>query len=399
MSRLTEAKNKVRELSNKALQIADDPRMDLKRKHAALDQLEPEIKHWSDEVRSWSEVAVKRGAFLRAGDPELYGFAGQPVTLPGDADGGLSQAPSLVLEPDQQQALFKSCVDRMPFITKATVSSSTVDPALYPAQFLPPVLAAREPTRILDLLPITATGAALIEYYVTTGSAAAAPVAEGAPKPESGIAFTKAQAKMSKIAHWMQVTEEALSDFAPFAQLLSADMIAGVIDAENNELLNGTATGASGFKGLLKVAGTGSYTRVTGDTILDALEIGMTGLRSGGRFTEADGVVLHPLDYSKARRTKSTTNEYIAGDPTQAGPATLWGKRVVLTSEMPQGKALVANFAQAAQVWVRDGITVRTNANGIGFRTNTVEVLAEERLTLGVVAPSALSVVTIADPA
>lgn len=393
MSNTIEAQRRIRELGAEAQAVLSNKSFSNTVKKAKLDGLQAEL----EQHKATLSLHQKSAALMAGGesiDSPYAAAAGSPTTK------GISgQAPSLVLDPEQQLALFKSVQDRMPFVTKAAVTTGNLDPALYPSQFLPPVLAAREPSRILDLLPVTATDAALIEYYVTTGTAAAAAVAEGAQKPESGISFTKAQAGVTKLAHWMQVTEEALTDFAPFQQLLSADMIAGLIDSENNELLNALGTGASKFKGLLQVAGTQSYTRVTGDTILDAIEIAGSQLRAAGRFTDPDGIVMHPLDYSKARRTKSTTNEYIAGDPTQAGPQSLWGTRVVLTSEIPQGKAVVANFAKSCQVWVREGLSVRTNAYGSGFRSNEVEVIAEERLSLGVLAPSALSVVTIADPA
>lgn len=391
MSNAIEARRAIAELGAKSQAIVSSKSLTNAAKKDQLDGLTAELKQHQETLKLHEEA----GRLMSGGEDINSPYASTGSTTKGVT----GQAPSLVLDPTQQLALFKSVQDRMPFVTKAAITSGNLDPALLPSQFLPPILAAREPTRILDLLPTTATNSAVIEYYITTGTAGAAAVAEGAQKPESGIAFTKAQAGVTKLAHWMQVTEEALTDFAPFQQLLSADMIAGLIDAENNELLNALGTGASKFKGLLKVTGTQSYTRLAGDTILDAVEIAGSQLRAAGRFTDPDGIIMHPLDYSKARRTKTTLGGYIAGDPTQDGPATLWGTRVVLTSEIPQGKAVVANFAKSCQVWVREGMSVRTNAYGSGFRSNEVEVIAEERLSLGVLAPSALSIVTISDPA
>jgi HK97 family phage major capsid protein len=72
-------------------------------------------------------------------------------------------------------------------------------------------------------------------------------VAEATLKPQSSIAYTKVTASMMKIAHFVDVSEEAMTDFPAFTQLLSQDMIGGLIDAENNELLNafGTARATS----------------------------------------------------------------------------------------------------------------------------------------------------------
>ena len=394
MSSVIEAKTAMRGLATKAAATVANPNLTNAAKKNILDQIDVDLKAHSQTI-----TVHEQASRLMSGGSSLGSSEGMAFGSDLFAKGVTGRAPSLLLDPEQQMALFKAVGDKMPFVTKAVLDSTSVDPTQYPSQFLPPVLAAREPNRIADILPTSAMGTSIVEYYVTTGSAAAGPVAEGAEKPESGIVFTKATATATKIAHWMQVTEEAVRDFAPFAQLLSADMIAGVIDAENNELLSALGTGASKFKGMLAVSGTQSYIRLTGDTILDAIEIAGSGLRSGGRFTTPDGIAMHPLDYSKARRTNTTQGEYVAGDPTQAGPATLWGTRVVLTSQIPQGTALVGNFAQACQVWVREGLSVRTNAFGSGFRSNEIEVIAEERLSLGVVAPAALSVVTISDHA
>ena len=370
-----------REIPNELDTIVATKSMNTAQKSAALDAIKAEVQR----LDAASEYVGKSYEFASLSDPSAVSTKS-------------TESPSLALSAEATEVLFKSAQTGQPVVVK-TVGTGNVDPATSPTSIYPPILLAREPRRVLDLLPSTASTAGVVEYFTTTGTANAGVVAEGAQKPESAIAFTRVHATPTNVAHFITVTEEALADYSAFQSIATADLIAGVIDVESNILLNGIACtpAAQTFNGLLKAAGTQTYTRATGDTVLDAIEIASTGLRASGRYADADGIVMHPVDFSKARRTKSTTGEYLAGNPTQAGSATLWGLPVAIISKMPHGKALVGAFRQAAMVWVRDGISVRVDPYSQSA-SNKVLLIAEERLTLGVTVPSALSVVTISDP-
>lgn len=114
------------------------------------------------------------------------------------------------------------------------VGSTSVDPALIPDYRLPPYPARREPQRIAGILPAVATGARTVDYYTTSGTAAAAAVAEGATKPASTIAYTARSAPVVKIAHTLTVTNEVLADFPGFLQVVQQDMIAGLTVWDNS---------------------------------------------------------------------------------------------------------------------------------------------------------------------
>lgn len=391
---------RMKSLRDEAGRIYRDPALTVAAKSARLDGIEAELKSLSAQAHVNSVADMLRGAggsaFGQSGLDESSGFD------PAQAVAGSS--PSLLLTPDMQQTLFKSVQDRQGITVKVPVSSANVDPATFPMQFLPPVLAAREPTRILDLLPSSGTAASIVEYYITTGTAAAAATGEGTLKPQSSLALTKATATVTKIAHFVEVTEEAMSDFAPFTGLLSQDMVAGVIDAENRELLSASGTAPHGFKGLLVVSGTQSYTQAASpETALDAIAKGADGLRAGGRFVMPDGIVMHPVDYGDARRIKDSAGRYVADGMSfgtqspltaAADSPRLWNLPVILTSEIPEKTVIVGNFARAAMSWIRESVTVRVDPYS-QMTSNLVNIIAEERLALGVVAPTALSVVTL----
>ena len=201
----------------------------------------------------------------------------------------------LDLDDDQIHDLHKAAAQRKSLRlaagTKATVMTGTA--GAYTEQLLPPVTFSREPTRVSSLFPIVATERPSVEYYVTAGTTTAAAVAEGALKPESDLALTRVIASATKVAHRLVVSDEALADIGDFLQFVGQDMIAGLVKAENDLILNAVAAGAQTWNGLLTT--TGILTRAKGaDTPLDAIEQAITDLRVGASFIAPDAIVMHP---------------------------------------------------------------------------------------------------------
>jgi hypothetical protein len=85
----------------------------------------------------------------------------------------------------------------------------------------------------------------------------------------------------------------------------------------------------------------------------------------GSSFLQPDAVIMHPANWLNSRLlrdgTGGTAGNYLAGGPfgvssNNAGGAalfgqTLWDTRVVLSTVVGLGTALVGNFGQAAHVW------------------------------------------------
>jgi HK97 family phage major capsid protein len=69
-----------------------------------------------------------------------------------------------------------------------------------------------------------------------------------------------------------------------------------------------------------------------------------------------------------------------------------WNTRVVLSTYVGAGTALVGNFGQAAHIWRRGGVSVEaTNSHASLFVQNITMLRAEERLGLGVYRPVAFT--------
>jgi len=384
------AQNEVQHLATLAKRIFNDPRLTNAQKAHQLGELKTKLDAKIDAKDTIPDMRFLASMGLDDG------FAPTPSRNAFGAKVGA--APALGLDDVSTKALFDAAQSRQSLAVKASVNLGNVDPATYPFQFLPPVAFKREPTRIADLIPSTAVDRGIVEYYTTTGTAAAAPTAEATLKPQSSIVYSRHQATAVKIAHWVQASEEAIRDFPAFTQLLQGDMIAGVILAENSQLLSGSGVGVN-MTGMLNTTGILTRTQTAGTpptpTDLDVIELAIADLRAGSRFAEPSGMIMSPATFARIRTAKDTYGRYLAGSPTDMPAAELWGYPVVVTTSCPALTILIGAFHESTVLFVRSGIEVRTDSGGDSFRSNLLDVVAEERLALAVTAPAGIIKVSL----
>jgi len=391
MDRLTEAKNKVRELSREALAVCENPRLDTRRQKAALDRLEPEIKRWSDEVQSWTEVAQKRSAFFRASQP------GSAYTYPPTDGGGLGQpsaAPGLAMSEDQLRGLHDAVLSHKSF--KVEVGTKDSVSSQIPATLVPGITPMRhEPNRIADLIPSTPMATPVVEYLQhlsTTGTAGM--VAPGTTKPAVVLNVTKMEARARKVAVTTSINDEDLTDFAAFASYVSSELQRLVIDQENAQILTGDGVGEN-LLGLLST--TGILTRVKGaapETGIDTLELAANDLRTGPAFANASVYVMHATTWSGLRLAKDSQGRYLLGNPTESDSAKLWGVPTVLSTTFTLGTVAVLDAQTAAQLHWRQGLIIQTDFGRDGFEKNQTSFRCEERVALATPRPAAIVRVT-----
>lgn len=405
MTTLVEAKHHVRSLSQKALDTVENATLSNAAKKSILDGIEPELKHWTGEVRSLEGFEVTRKSVLAR-------FGNDPASLyTGEANGGTGvsatgfatkAAPPVRISDDTAAEMYEAARSRKSFAVDIglKLSDSSGTPPIPDYDRLP-TLVRREPNRILDLIPSRAVASPIVEYFVQSSRATAGVVAEGAIKPGSDVSLPMQQARAAKIAGWVDVTDETLADFDQFLSIVTADLSAAVVDAENREMLNGSGVGPNFITGML--ATTGILTRAFnsaagGDTYaLDTLDLAEADLRNGPAFAEVTAWVMHPTTFSRTRRAKDAQNRFIlSADPTAETAQTIWGKPVVLTTQIATGVALGAEFSDAARGFVREGVRITMSNSTIAadgtsnFKRNVTTVLAEERIGMYVPRPASM---------
>lgn len=277
----------------------------------------------------------------------------------------------------------------------AIVNATGQNQPLVPADRLAGIIT--NPNRVMtirDLIPVGRTSSNLIEYTkenVFTNNAAgqyASPAFENVTKAESGITFTMESMPIRTLAHWIPVSKQVLDDSPMLQSFIEGRLMYGLKLFEENQLLNGDATG-SNLSGLLKSGNFAAYTRAkTGDTKLDALRRAIT-QASLSEYT-ADTIVINTADWEAIELIKSTAGEYVWTNPALGNAPQVWGKRVVATNAIAAGTFLVGAFAMGAQIWDRQQASVMVSLeNDTNFVKNMATILAEERLALTVYRPAA----------
>lgn len=248
---------------------------------------------------------------------------------------------------------------------------------------------------IADLIAPGTTDSNSITYMKeTTFTNAAAPVAEGAAKPESALVFTQTSDPVSKIAHWLPVTEEMLEDVQQIRSYIDGRLRFGVALTEEDQLLNGSGT-LPALRGILNRTGlTAAQLRGT-DTNADAIFKQITTIATTV-FVQPDGVVMNPTNWQTVQLMKDANGQYYGAGPfAPAQQATLWGLPVVKTPTIVAGTALVGAFQEASQIFRKGGLRVEaSNSHNDFFIKNLVAIRAEERLALAVYRPAAFGTVT-----
>lgn len=263
-------------------------------------------------------------------------------------------------------------------------------------QALPGIIQVqRRELRMRNLLRTqAATTAAVVWMKQNVVTNAASPQAEGEAKAESTITYVPDSTTVTTIAHWLQVTRQALDDFGGLRADIDDTLMYGLKQREDSEILSGDGLGTH-LSGLTTqaTAYAGTYVAAS-DTRLDTLRHAILEARLA-EFP-VDGIVLNPVDVHAIELIKddvggANTGRYIVGDPrTGLEVLTIWGRPVVETTAMPSGHFLVGAFAMGAILFDRMTATIDISfQHGTNFTENEATILAEERLALGVIRPAA----------
>ena len=244
---------------------------------------------------------------------------------------------------------------------------------------------------VRDLITPGRTNSNLIQYVRETGfTNAAATVAEAAAKPKSDITFDLVATAVVKLATYVKASSEILLD-APMMQSYIDGRLRYMLSyVEELQLLKGSGVG-NNLNGIYTQAT--PYVAplvITGATRIDILRLAL--LQSELALFPATGIVLHPSDWAAIELLKTTTGEYIIGNPQGTLAPTLWGRSVVTTPAMSLDEFLVGAFKLGAQVFDRlqSSVVVATE-NEDDFVKNMVTILAEERLGMAVYRPQAFT--------
>jgi len=411
MPSLLEAKESVKTLSLKALEVVESTTMTPSEQKDALDRIEEDLEKAQKDVANLTHIEEKRAKFMAASGGDLAAAA--------EAQGRatLKSLGEQFVESDGYKDQLKrggfkggahwstGDIELKTTLTEGTVASP--GPGFAPVAtpvVLPGVVDIKfQPLVIADLIPQGATTSTLIRYLVETAvTNAAAATAEGGAYPESAITFDKVDETLHKIDTILPISDEMLEDWLQTQSYVNARLQLFINLKEQSQLLSGDGTGAN-LLGLLNRTGLATAIPKAGnggsipasDNSMDAIYRQITQLRITS-FMEPDATVVDPIAWQNILLAKNGQGFYYANGPfVSEADSMLWGKKVVHTPAITAGTALVGAFAQASQIFRKGGITVEaSNSHNDNFAKGIVSIRAEKRLALAVYRPGAFGTVT-----
>lgn len=271
----------------------------------------------------------------------------------------------------------------------------------------------QRPIRTRDLFQMVPTKDEQILYIRQTGytnNAAPVNMLQNDPMtataaPQSTLTYTKENALVREIAHWIPAPRQLLMDMERLAAEVEQQGNLGVYLEEDTQLISGSGTGQD-LPGVLSEANIATFSWSAGDSgdnMADALLQAI--VQAWISNYVQDGIVLHPTDWMKIVKLKNTLGDYLLQeqfrkDMAQGGQASIntlmiWGLPTVRTTAISAGTGLTGAFKTAATLYDREEVNVRITDSHADFFLKGIQVmLFEERLALANKRPEAFCKVT-----
>lgn len=241
---------------------------------------------------------------------------------------------------------------------------------------------ARPIRRMVEISNVGATSSKYVTYIQQTTASTTAFVAEAGTKANGQVSYQEVSVEVKKVAGFIKVSKEMLSDLAFVRSEINNDLMESVAQNIDTQLLNGTGVGAN-LNGVLASAtawSAGSFAgTITNPTIIDVLRVAKAQVE-GNDFLPTH-IVLNPADVAKIELSKTTTGEYTYPNFTEgmAPNMQLSGLVVVPSTNIAVGTFLVGDFTKF-NVRMREGMNIQVGYENDDFARNMVSILCEARL-------------------
>jgi HK97 family phage major capsid protein len=201
---------------------------------------------------------------------------------------------------------------------------------------------------------------------------------EAGTKAQSNPAYLEVSVEVKKVASTVKVSKEMLADLAFVRSEINSDLMAGLDQAIEFSLINGT--GGLDLDGLLSYAPTfaaGTFAAsIPSANISDVIRVAKAQIQAAN--FEPTHVLLNPEDSAKIELTKTQSGEYTY-------PA-FWdmnmrvaGLIVVTSTNIAAGTFLVGDMSKS-NVRIRENMSLQVGYVNDDFQRNMVTILAEMRL-------------------
>lgn len=253
----------------------------------------------------------------------------------------------------------------------------------------------RRQRRIREIIPGGTMSGDKMPYVRQTGKdGTVTTVIEGGDKPQLDYDIQLYEAPARKIAAHVRIGEELLNDMQGISSFITIQATADIMDKEDQQLLYGT--GSSGqIEGLTIVTGVLTATAidqrdVSSSQKVDAVICACHALVKNNYMP--DTIFMNPADVYDIMLLKATDGDYLKRiNFTTDGSLVIKGIRVFESLAVTAGDFGVGQMSRAAQLYQRDGLSVRFfDQDQDNAVKNLVTVVIEERLALTHPYPNAI---------
>ena len=225
---------------------------------------------------------------------------------------------------------------------------------------------------LIDAVSHVRVSSGVVEWVEVGADPVAAVVAEGTAKPEATLTVTPKTATLDTIAHWVQITRQALAD-APYMRSLI-----------EGKLRNGLA----------RKVQADLVTLINGATLQNAVDANLTNaIRKAIGVVEAQGynpdtVALNPADFAAIDVAAGAAANGTGPDRRN----TYWGLQAIAVPGLTAGVAIVGDFKEGITLFDRGVSDVFvTDSHASLFISNILVILAEGRFKSAITDPLALA--------
>jgi HK97 family phage major capsid protein len=258
----------------------------------------------------------------------------------------------------------------------ASASVATVRPGIIPG--------ANRKLHIRQLLqPGTMSGSTY--NYVKESSISGGPVgpaAEGTLKPQIDINLAEVASPAQWIAGFLVASRNMMDDILAFSSYLQTRLPELLLNAEDNQIINGTGTSPQ-LSGILD---TGNFTAASSTATAKVSRLIESIGQLEGFDREANGILLNPADYYSMMLNATTAGEFTLPDMLTTivnGQLFLAGVPVFKSTALAADNFIVGDWVMGANLITREPVRVEFfYEDSTNVRQNNVTVRVEERVAL-----------------
>lgn len=247
--------------------------------------------------------------------------------------------------------------------------------------------------RLLDRITIGRTDTDTVDWVIENARTdAAAETAYGTALPEASYGFSHRQTTAKRAGHHVVATRGILADAGQSRTLIDGRLMSGLDRRIESQLISGNGVGEN-LKGIDHADYTGILTQALGaDTKLDAIHKAMTKIRIATESqVEPIDLWIHPNDYEELVLSKDANGNYQFGRPDTNIAPSIWGLKPVVSTLATEGAPKVADFKEAATLWVREGASIAaSDSHSDFFLKGLVAVKVETRVAFALTQEKAI---------